>query len=310
MRRFALANTVISDSGPCYVIAELGHNHCGSVDTAKALIRAAAEAGAHAVKLQKRDNATLYSPAMREMVYNGAHSFGATYGAHREALELNDAEFSDCMQQASQSNIACFATAFDESSVDFLMRHGVPAIKIASGALTDTALLTYAAQCRVPLIISTGGGTLLDIDRAVNTVTAFHRDVAVLHCTAAYPVTKPAELNLRCIETLRAEYTDIVIGWSSHDPGTAMCHIAFALGARIIEKHFTLDQKMKGNDQAWSLEPDELRKLCLDLQLDYEAMGSGVKTYFKSELEPISKMRRRYTPSGWQITGAMDASTD
>lgn len=307
MRELFIGSRRIADSEPCYVIAELGHNHGGSTETAAALIKAAARAGAHAVKLQKRDNATLYSRELLDQHYDNENSFGATYGLHRSALELDLGAYVSCRAVAKGFNVAFFATAFDELSADFLMRVGVPAIKIASGGLTDAPLLQHVAGLGVPIILSTGGGTWDDVDRAVNLLSAGRSPFALLHCTAAYPVLNYAELNLLAIVEMRARYPETVIGWSGHDSGIAMSLVAYAYGARILEKHFTLNRAMKGTDHAFSLEPAGLRKLCRDVARAHEAQGDGVKRLYESERKPLSKMRRVCTPDGFQVTGALHA---
>jgi N-acetylneuraminate synthase/sialic acid synthase len=304
MRQFTLDGRVITDTSPCSVIAEIGGNHGGSVETAAQMIRMAAASGADAVKFQCRDNATLYSPELLAQPYENEHSYGKTYGAHRAALELSDAGLSTCAMVARQEHVACFATAFDEVSADRIVKLGMPAIKIASGGLTDLALLKHVASLTVPVILSTGGGTLRDIHAAM---TALHRsEVAILHCTAAYPVRDFAELNLRCIPVLRDEYPEHIIGWSGHDSGIAMSLVAYTLGARIIERHFTLNRANKGTDHAFSLEPAGLTKLCRDLRRAYLALGDGHKRYYASEVAPIAKMRRRPTAEGLRITGERD----
>ena len=307
MRHIKIADRLIDDSSPAWVCAEIGHNHGGSVDTAIKMIRMAAAAGVDAVKLQKRENRTLYSRELLDAPYENENSYGKTYGEHREALEFGVVGYSRCLSAARDAGVACFATAFDEPSADFLMALGVPAFKIASGGLTDTALLNHVASLHVPMIVSTGGGTLRDIDKAVRTVTAHHNQLAILQATACYPVRDYRELDLRVIATLREEYPDFVIGWSGHDNGIAMATVAYALGARIIEKHFTLDRSSKGTDHAFSLEPAGLTKLCRDLKRAHAAVGDGIKRYLPSEVGPIAKMRRRETPDGWKITGAKDA---
>lgn len=309
MRSITINGREISDSTPAWVCAEIGHNHGGSVDTAVRMIRMAAAAGVDAVKLQKRDNKTLYSKALLEAPYENENSFGKTYGEHREALEFGVVGYSRCMSAAREADVACFATAFDEKSADFLMSLGVPAFKIASGGLTDTALLNHVASFHVPMIVSTGGGTLKEIDKAVNTITAHHRQLAILQATACYPVRDYRELDLRVIATLRDEYPDFVIGWSGHDNGIAMAVAAYTLGARVIEKHVTLDRSARGTDHAYSLEPGGLTKLCRDLKRAHAAMGDGTKRYLPSEVSPIAKMRRRETPDGLKITGAKDDIT-
>lgn len=301
-REITIGGRRIADDEPCYVIAEIGHNHGGSVETCQRMFDAAIESGVDAVKLQKRDNATLYSRQLLEKPYDNENSYGATYGAHREALEFGRDEYITVHPGLAAGFIA---TAFDERSADFLARAHVDAIKIASGGLTDLPLLRHVASLHIPVILSTGGGTMPDIDEAVNEITAVHEDLAILHCTAAYPVRDFGELNLRVITTLRQRFP-YVIGWSGHDSGIAMALVAYTLGARIIEKHFTLNRAMKGTDHAFSLEPQGMAKLCRDLRRAHEALGDGVKRYYESERAPIAKMRRRVTPEGLRITGEMD----
>lgn len=290
----------IADDTKAYLIAELGHNHGGKSDVAATMIRAAAAAGASAVKLQKRANNTLYSAAMRAQAYDNEHSYGATYGQHRDALELGEQAYVSLRTVARAAGVDFFATAFDEPSAEVLVRVGVPALKIASGGLTDLPLLRFVSGLGLPLILSTGGGDAGDIDRAVN-IVAPKVPLALLHCTAAYPVLDPAELNLRCILTLKARYPELVIGWSGHDTGIAMSLIAYAFGARIIEKHFTLNRASKGTDHAFSLEPQGLKTLRENLDQAHQALGDGIKKFYPSEYGPISKMRRWWVNGRWQI---------
>jgi sialic acid synthase len=308
MRQIKIADRVINDDSQCYVIAEIGGNHGGNLDTALKMIRIAAASGADAVKFQCRANTTLYSADLLNAPYENEHSYGKTYGLHREALELSTRSLVHCANEALLSKVACFSTAFDEASVDKIMQLGMPAIKIASGGLTDHALLKHAASMHVPIILSTGGGTMRDVDTAVQRITAKHQQLALLHCCAIYPVRDWSQHNLRVIATLRDAYPDLVIGWSGHDNGIAMAVAAYTLGASIIEKHFTLDRSSKGTDHAFSLEPQGLTKMVRDLKRAYVAMGDGVKRYLPGEVGPIAKMRRRETPDGLRITGAKDAT--
>lgn len=301
MTDLTIAGRRIADDEPCYVLAELGHNHGGSVRTAQQMIRMAASCGVDAIKLQKREVDTLYSPAMLARPYDNEYGYGLTYGAHRRALEFEAEQYQLCIATAKAEGVAWLATAFDEPSADVLMRLQVPAIKIASGGLTDQPLLSYVASLGVPVILSTGGGDAADIDRAVQTVTARTTRLAVLHSTAAYPVRDYREHNLRCILTLRARYPDLVVGWSGHDSGIALAQVAYAFGARILEMHFTLDRTSKGTDHAFSLEPVGLKKLVRDLGRAHLALGDGVKRFYLSERAPISKMRRGDVQGRWQI---------
>ena len=228
MRSLRIAERVISDESPCYVIAEVGSNHGGSLDTALRMIRIAAASGADAVKFQCRDNRTLYSEALLNQPYENENSYGKTYGEHREALELSTGSLVHCVNEAILSKVACFSTAFDEPSVDKIVSLGMPAIKIASGGLTDQRLLRHAALSGLPVILSTGGGTVREIDEAVDLMANYTSQIAILHCTAAYPVRDFTELNLKCILTLREAYPELVIGWSGHDSGIAMSTAAYA----------------------------------------------------------------------------------
>jgi sialic acid synthase len=306
VREIIINGTRINDDMPCYVIAEIGHNHGGSWPTARKMIQQASLCGANAVKLQKRENLTLYSPSVLNAPYENENSFGKTYGEHRAKLEFGMREYLACRTIASALKIDFFATAFDEVSADFLMEVQVPAIKIASGGATDKALLRHVASLGVPMIVSTGGCSWKDVDELVDVLTGRCDQFALLHCTAAYPVLKPEELNLRAIGEMRQRYPDVVIGWSGHDPGIASSLIAYAFGARIIEKHFTLNRASKGTDHAFSLEPKGLATLCEDLQKAHLSLGDGVKRMMECERKPLAKMRRVDTPLGPKVTGQIE----
>lgn len=301
-RELLIGTRLISDEEPAFVVAELGGNHGGSLETAYQLIDKAHDAGADAVKFQKRHNATLYTSTLLDAPYENENSYGPTYGAHREALELSPFDLFCCFDHARQRGLEAFATAFDERSVDALLRSGggIPAFKIHSGGLTDEALIRDVARCQMPVLLSTGGGTMDDIDRAVGWLGECPH--AILHCTASYPLN-PLEANLRVILTLRARFPETVIGWSSHHPGIALSLIAYAFGARIIEHHLTLSRASKGTDHGFSLEPKGLQTLIEDLETTRKALGDGLKMFYPSEVKPISKMRRVQTPEGWRIAG-------
>lgn len=303
MRDIVINGHRIADDELPYVIAEVGHNHAGKFDTARTMIMTAAECGATAVKLQKRDNDSLYSRALLDQPYDNEHSFGRTYGEHRKALEFGSGEYLACRMVAQNAKIDFFATAFDEVSADFLMKIGVPAIKIASGGLRDAHLLRHVAKLGVPIIVSTGGGTWEDVDFAVDLLTAYTSNFALLHCTAAYPILTPTELNLLAIVEMRSRYPNTAIGFSCHYPALWCAHQAYAYGARLFEYHFTLNRASKGTDHAFSLEPQGLRTLCSDLKSAHEAKGDGVKKLLESERKPLAKMRREDTPLGLKITG-------
>jgi sialic acid synthase len=291
-RSLTIDGTLISDESGAYVIAEVGHNHQGSVETAKQMFDEAKRCGANAVKLQKRDNRALYTSEFFHKPYEHENSFGRTYGEHREALEFGRSEYQELLAYAQEIGIAFLATAFDHPSADFLAELDVPAYKVASGDLTNTPLLKHVAEIGKPMIVSTGAATLDDVLRAYETVKPINPQVAVLQCTANYPANWD-ELDLRVIETYRELFPDSVIGLSSHDNGIAMPVAAYVLGARIVEKHFTLNRAMKGTDHVFSLEPQGLRKLVRDLRRVEVALGDGTKRMYASESEPAMKMAKK-----------------
>lgn len=291
-RSFQVQDFKISDSSKCFVIAEIGHNHQGNIDTAKNMIRAAAAAGASAVKLQKRSNRSLFTKDYFERSYNSENSFGDTYGEHREFLEFDRQQYIELQNYSSELGIIFFATAFDFESADFLEDLNVPAFKIASGDLKNIPLIRYLASFGKPLFISTGGGSQEDIDRVVTELKPMNVPYCILQCTAGYPPSWD-ELNLRVISTLCQKYPEQVIGFSSHDNGIAMSVAAYALGARVIEKHFTLNRTLKGTDHAFSLEPQGLSKLVRDLDRLFLALGDGAKRQYPSEFEPLQKMGKK-----------------
>jgi N-acetylneuraminate synthase/sialic acid synthase len=185
----------------------------------------------------------------------------------------------------------------------------MPAYKLASADLANTPLLRHVAEIGKPLIISTGASTLDDVLRAYETIKPINPQVAVLQCTANYPANWD-ELDLRVIETYRELFPDSVIGLSSHDNGIAMPVAAYVLGARIVEKHFTLNRAMKGTDHAFSLEPQGMKKMVRDLERTHQALGDGVKKTYESEKAPIIKMGKslvvaRNLPSG-HVLGPKD----
>ena len=288
-RRLNIGPHAIGDETPCYVIAEIGHNHQGSLDKARELFHEAKLAGAHAVKLQKRDNKGLYTRAAYNKSYDNENSFGATYGEHREFLEFGLSEYLALQKYAKELDIDFFATAFDMSSADFLQALDAPAFKIASGDLKSVPLLRHVASFGKPVIVSTGGAEIDDVQRAYDTVMPINPQLAILQCTAGYPAAFE-ELDLGVISTYRERFPDAVIGFSSHDNGIAMPVAAYVLGARIVEKHFTLNRAMKGTDHAFSLEPVGLRKMVRDLERTHKAMGDGAKKVHESERAPIIKM--------------------
>lgn len=302
MRDLIVEGRIINDDGDSFIIAEIGHNHQGSLEKAKELFHAAKDCGVDAVKLQKRDNRTLYTRAMYDKSYDHENSFGPTYGAHREALEFGRREYVELQHYAKELGMTLFATAFDFPSADFLAELSMPAYKIASGDLKNIPLLQYVAKIGKPMFVSTGGGSFEDVQRAYEAILPINPQLCLMQCTASYPAAYE-ELNLRVVATYRERFPTTVIGLSDHENGIAMAVAAYVLGARVVEKHFTLNHTWKGTDHAFSLEPIGMRKLVRDLRRTRLALGDGVKQPYPSEGSSILKMGKklvaaRALPSG------------
>lgn len=291
MRQLTINGRVIDDDSDPYLIAEIGHNHGGDTEKARELFRQAAVSGASAVKLQKRENETLFTREMFNRPYTGPNSYGPTYGAHRQALELGDDQLADLQAYAADLGIDYFSTPFDVPSAHSLAEAGVPCFKIASADITNTPLLRTVAGFGKPVIVSTGGADIVDVDRAVRVVTAINPQLCLMQCTASYPA-QPAELNLRVIQTYRERYPDVVIGYSGHDNGANAAVIAYEMGARVIEKHFTLSRAGKGTDHAFSLEPAMFASMVSAMRRMRVLLGSGTKRVLPGEAAPITKMAK------------------
>jgi N-acetylneuraminate synthase/sialic acid synthase len=307
--RLTIDGFEIHDGSGCYVIAEVGHNHQGSLEQAKAMLTMAKDCGANAVKLQKRSNRTLYTREFFEQPYDNEFSFGPTYGEHREALELGQDDYVELKRYARELGITFFATPFDFESADFLAELDMPAYKVASADLVNTPLLRHVAAFGKPLLLSTGGANIDDIDRAVETVRPINQQLAIMQCTAAYPC-ETEDLNLQVITTLRERYPDYVVGLSDHQNGISMALVAYMLGARVIEKHFTLNHAWKGTDHGFSLMPEGLRKLVRDLQRIPVALGDGVKRPLPVEAKPLEKMGKKLVAARELELGRVLAAED
>jgi sialic acid synthase len=278
-------------SNKAFVIAELGHNHQGSLDIARQMIKAAKDAGADAAKLQKRDNRSLFIKELYDQPYDNENSYGKTYGEHRETLEFGKAEYLELQAYAKELDIILFATPFDFRSVEFLADLNMPAYKIASADLNNTPLQKEIAKLGKPIYLSTGGGAITDIRRACEAILPVNKQLCIFHCTASYPVDI-ADMNLDVIPRLIQEFPGQVIGLSDHENGIDAANVAYMLGARVFEKHFTLNRSWKGTDQSFSLEPEGLRKLVRNLRRIPIMRGSSEKHLLECEKKPLKKMAK------------------
>lgn len=279
-----------------YVIAEIGNNHQGDLETCKEMFREAKRCGADAVKLQKRDNKSLFTDTAYNAPYENENSYGKTYGEHREFLEFGKEEYVELKELSKELDIDFFATAFDIPSADFLEELDMPMYKIASADITNIPLIDHVASFGKSMIVSTGGATLEDIYR-VSDEYKEKIPLTILHCVASYP-NKSEELNLKVISSMqRLLSRHVKVGFSNHHPSVYMNYIAYAMGAKVIEVHFTLNRASKGTDHAFSLEPKGLETLCSDLESISKAFGNGEKEPLESEKKPIEKMSKSIYPS-------------
>jgi N-acetylneuraminate synthase len=281
-----LGDRPVGDGQPCYVLAEIGINHNGDTQIARKLIDVATFAGCEGVKFQKRTIDVVYTP--EELAKPRETPFGETNGELKRGLEFGQAEYEEIDAYCRHKPIAWTASGWDEASVDFIDQFDPPFYKIASASLTDDALLRHTRAKGKPIVLSTGGSTLDQIDHAVDVLGK--DDLILLHCCSAYP-SHYAELNLRAIPALRERY-NVPIGYSGHETGIASSVAAATLGACIVERHVTLDRSMWGSDQAASLEPNGIMRVVRDIRLVETAMGDGVKTVYPSEIPVMQKLRR------------------
>ena len=283
---------LINDDSDCYVIAEIGHNHMGDLAICKEMFKVAADCGCDAVKLQKRNNRALFTAEGYARPYDNRNSYAKTYGEHREYLEFEEAEYTELMAYAKEVGVTFFSTAFDFPSVDFLMKLDVPAFKLASGDIRSLPMLEYIAGMGKPMIVSTGAALLDDVQRAYEAIMPINPQLCIMQCTAGYPADFD-ELDLGVIATYAEQFPEAVPGYSGHDNGIAMPLVAYVLGARVIEKHFTLNHTWKGTDHAFSLEPIGMKKMVRDLQRARISMGDGVKKFHASETSAGIKMGKK-----------------
>jgi N-acetylneuraminate synthase/sialic acid synthase len=291
-----IAGRKITQDGDAFVVAEIGHNHGGNLGVAMQMCRIARDCGCDAVKLQKRTNTAIFTKAMYGASYNSEHAYGPTYGAHREALEFDYYEYRELKSFCDHLGLVFFSTAFDEYAADFLEDVGVAAYKIASGDLNNLSLIEHCAKKNKPLILSTGGATEWDIILADRRLVKHDAQAAFLHCVALYP-TPPDRVNLSAISKMRDLLPHRLIGYSCHYNGIVMAELSYTYGARIIEKHFTLDHTSKGSDHALSLQPDGMRKMVRDLRRIRLAHGTGEKTRTEDEAKALAKMEKVLWPT-------------
>ena len=270
-----------------FVIGEIGINHNGDLGLAKRLIKVAADAGADAVKFQKRDIDLVYT---RDFLDSKRESpWGSTQRHQKEGLEFAAEQYEEISAYCRELNIAWSASAWDRNSQKFLRNFDTAFNKVASAMIVDLDFLELVAEEKKKTFISTGMCDLTDIDAAVNIFESRGCEMELMHCVSTYPL-EPKYANLRVINTLRDRY-GCPVGYSGHESGLSISFAAAALGASSIERHITLDRAMYGSDQAASVEPQGFRQLVGGIRTISEALGDGIKSWAVGEREVAVKLR-------------------
>lgn len=274
----------IGDSHLPFFIAEAGVNHSGNIDTAERLIDVAVEAGADAVKFQTFSADRLLTPDAPKAEYQTETTGEGSQYEMLKQYELSHQDHEILFEYCNQQDIMFLSTPFDQSSASMLEELGVQAIKLGSGELTNTPLLKYVAQFGIPLIVSTGMGTLDEVKEAREAIQSVdsEADIVFLHCTSTYPCSVD-DVNLRAMQTIQDEF-ETHVGYSDHTTLPETPALAVAAGACVVEKHFTLDSSMPGPDHEASLEPDELNWSIDLVEIAARALGSPEKEPTSSEL--------------------------
>jgi N,N'-diacetyllegionaminate synthase len=291
-RRIQVSNRPIGNGSPCFVIAEAGVNHNGSVERALELVDVASNCGADAVKFQTFKAASLASPSAAKAEYQLQDgSVDESQLEMLRRLELPAAAFARLKARCDQRGILFLSTPFEEESADLLESLDVPAFKIASGEITNLPFLKAISRKKRPILLSTGMATLSEVASAVDTIRSEgNPDLALLQCTSNYPAD-PATANLRAMLTMRDVF-DVPAGYSDHTMGIEVALAAVALGAAVVEKHLTLNHDLPGPDHKASLTPVEFRSLVDGIRVVEKALGSGIKQPATSE-SVIAKAARK-----------------
>ena len=281
-----IADINIGDDYPCFIIAEIGINHNGSVSLAKKMIDIAVTTGCNAVKFQKRTVDVVYTK--EELAKERKSVFGNTNGDLKRGLEFGIEQYKEIDKYCKEKGILWFASCWDEEAVDFIDQFDVPCYKIASASLTDDNLLKYTKSKGKPILLSTGMSTMDEIRHAVDILGT--DNLVIYHCTSTYP-SNADEMNLRVIETLKQEF-DCPVGYSGHERGVTPSVLAVAMGANSVERHITVDRTNWGSDQAASLEMAGLYHMVRDIRQVPSLLGDGQKVVYPREIPIIEKLRR------------------
>jgi N,N'-diacetyllegionaminate synthase len=308
---FAIAGRKVGKGEPCYVIAEAGVNHNCDVQLGYKLIETAGAAGADAIKFQSYTASRIATRAAPRYWVEPADPQGTQWDTFDKLDKLSDRDFKSLLGHARHVGLTAFSTPFDDEAVDFLASLDVPAFKIASADLTCHGLIDRAARVGKPMLLSTGTSTLAEVEEALEVCRrAGNEEVALLHCTLKYPCP-PEAINLRMMEHLMRAFSGVPVGLSDHSLGTSVPQAAVALGACVIEKHYTVDKTLPGSpDHHLSVDPAEMRAMVDGIRTVEKALGKAEKGLEPMEKEAYLYARRSVTskvkiPRGAAITREM-----
>ena len=292
MKAFKINKRPIDENEPCFIIAEAGVNHNGSLEMALELVRNARKIGADCVKFQTfKAESVITKQAPKAKYQLEVTSPEESQFEMLKKLELTHEDYLRIIEECNRCGITFLSTPYNEEDADFLNALGVSAFKIASGQIVELAFLEYVAMLGKPMILSTGMASLAEVYDAVMTIKAAgNEQVAILQCTTNYP-SKNEDANIRAMVSM-GKAMDLIYGYSDHVEENHACYAAVALGAKIIEKHFTLDRNLPGPDHKASLNVEEFGKLISGIRKTEVALGSPVKTPSEREVQNIIGMRR------------------
>ena len=279
-KTISLGNKIVGSTNPTFIIAEIGLNHNGKLELAKKLIRAAKESGADAVKFQKRDLKSLYKSDIYKNPNKDSQSTSYLFEIFKK-FELSNKEFIELKKYCNHIGIIFFCTPFDIKSAEFLHSIDVPFFKVSSSDLTNIPLINYIVNTNKPLILSTGMSQVAEIDFTYNFLIKKNAEFAFMHCVSTYP-TAFKDVNLKMIELLHNRYK-VPVGYSGHERGIVVSIGAAAIGAKILERHFSLNRSWEGPDHNISLTPSGFKKMVERIRVIDSALGSGIKTMSRGE---------------------------
>lgn len=290
IEKIKIGEKYIGDGEPVFIVAEIGQNHNGDIEIAKALIDQSAHDRVSAVKFCKRDIRSDLTIEKYNSLYPGVNSFGKTYGEHREFLELSREQHDELKKYAESKGLFYFASVCDKKSTDDMDQIGVFMFKIASRDLTNKPLLEYVASKQKPIFLSTGMSNLAEVEKAVSLIRNYHNKIVLLQCTSEYPA-RYEDINLSVINSFKNQF-NLNVGMSDHSPGIMVACAASVMGACVVEKHVTLDRSMKGTDHQASLDPPGMERLVKWIRDFEKAKGNGLKSEYSGEFINKKKLSR------------------